>query len=1579
MKKITAFICIFSILVTLLMPGAAAVTSAGTSSALPGAASSDAVTPFDYAFEAPSAGWKNLVAVDAPAKFSNYSYTLADNAVVLGDHNVISHLATAGQLMSHSTIQKLTPNKIIAAGGYLPRAVLDAAASQVGIAVKNGTVFVDEANGTAFKVVSPTTYTGIYAADTDILNSVAPLEDTYIVTKPQLNEVIKEFNLDQTVGLTRGNVTGFAPNIEGSVVNPSNYSLLANNKDFKSLSDNPLIALQFDNVRLDADLGDGASISVNVSGGLGIDNMDLTGRYSGFGGYEIAMTLAQECYLDVTLDAAVKQEIRIPIFGFSVGFGVGSISGGVFAIVGLDGTLRLQIESDTYTSVTQGVHGGTFLYVPTSAKPLFSHDLNVNGDVALSGQIDGYIKFGPMVNLDIFGFDLVGAGVFLGAGVHVGITLHTLDIELHGIFNVYVTIVGKTLNIANYMPTILERHQADTGGYRVKILETFVKPGRMGGTLETEPDDLDNEDGYIPAVNIPYRILVVPQGVSFDPNYPEGADNPAIRKYPSSGYAATNSEGEFIQMDADMLSKNDTAYLQFQANGNTYISDPVQPSLPFDNITLTCADYFNDYVTGQVQPIRVINWAASKNDPPENQYQWVYYDNAIVHVNPRLWDAWVGWSNDGTAICRTDAFGNFDTRLPFSTGGTPIINAIDVRSTLSLYVNEHFAVSLVDHEAVFTRTISNYRPTMNLSYNRVVTPVENSYNQTEQDGKIMNEMVYNEYIWIINPNGTRTVMSDEFDYTAWGFTTVDSLYRLADRYNGDTLYFDTSGPRWSTPPITVVQPDSATLMPVLDENGNETGAALFSQRVTVKWVWQEHPNPVKITSANNTETTTAGGSFQVTATGFAPFAFSLNGAPDGVAVNKSTGLIAIPAGLTENTYTFTIRAEEDRTTQAALFIYAPGAAETIPPDPYQGNDPAPPDEQVFTLTVKASTVSPESSPSIEPSPSAVPSPSIEPTPSAVPSPSTEPSSSPEPVGIAPAINSARHNYQLSMTSGSSSLTVPITAAGSTPITWSLAPVSARQIPKEITINTTTGVLSVSSNVAAGIYVFVIMAENDVGSDTQECRLDVTAPLTAPVIAEETHNYEFSKLIGAGELTVPINATGSTPITWSLEQTNTRYQIPSQVTIDQKTGVLTVKDGIAKGTYYFTIKASNDVGSDTRACTLKVITLVAPSLPSFHLDMPIQSDWKPGITQLSISSGNNGSLPIYTNPTPIDMIPMVGNYADIVCDHALDVYTNERDIVDGTSYIRWDSYIYITVESTTITEIMRDNAPVCDNYHYTDPMNVEDGIKDAVKKELTELTTEYRDTIELPGGNIDTEDLLENLGNFTDDFGFGTDDTYLEFGSLLDQMASHSGGKFEVDLNLDNGTMVPGAYFLGLNNNKGASLTFNQEGLSVTFSGQSVVTSENMEYALYNFAYKAGAFHENDMLAAAGEGGKNFTYGFAYHGQLPGTATFNVTTGIAEGTKVNVYRFDAASGGFTMIAEAMTVGADGIVTYKNNTMSEYLITTKTIAGAQISDMAARQQDSISLWWIAAVVVAAVLIVSGTAWIVLRRYSRVTSKK
>jgi len=76
---------------------------------------------------------------------------------------------------------------------------------------------------------------------------------------------------------------------------------------------------------------------------------------------------------------------------------------------------------------------------------------------------------------------------------------------------------------------------------------------------------------------------------------------------------------------------------------------------------------------------------------------------------------------------------------------------------------------------------------------------------------------------------------------------------------------------------------------------------------------------------------------------------------------------------------------------------------------------------------------------------------------------------------------------------------------------------------------------------------------------------------------------------------------------------------------------------------------------------------------------------------------------------------------------------------------------------------------------------------------------------------------------------------------------------------------------------------------------------------------------------------------------------------------------------TLIASDVAVGQAGTITYKNNTMSEYLVTTKKLDGAAVSEMVVLQDGSskkpMTGWIIGGAVL--MLVLAGSGVVVWRR--------
>ena len=1157
MKKLASFALVLCFLFSSFSPAAQVAKAATLASSLV-ISRSDleqmASEPFyESNFLPASANWLNVVSDLEPATL-DVDYTLADNVIQV-NQVVTDSIADLGQALSGSAVQKLQPNRIIKNGGYISRSVLDQAVAQSGREVASGSIVVDQSTGTAFKVVSPTNFGGIFDSDPALSEMVKPLESTYALTKPELNEVVKSFVMnEQTVTLSKANITDFAPNVENSMKELLTVVPLAvgdEDKTFKTLTGDNLIELQFKDTALQGKVGN-STINVKLSGGIAIDNIDLTGRYSSNSGYEISMTLQQECYIVAELDAEIHEEIKVPILGLRIPFGVGEVYGGIFAIIGMDGEFRLAIEARETSSCRMGIAGGTFMYIPTSFHPIFEPaPPKIDGDCTMLGKINGYVKFGPIMGIELFGFDLVGAGVLLGAGVNVQSDGSMLDIELYASIDVYIVLMDKYFSLVRARPTIYKKQQPDLHGYRVSFLEVYVNPGRVGGLIEEEPPEAGG--AYVPSVDLEYKVWIVPKGSidtfvaanresirAADRSNNQKANKDKVRTYPDDSFARTNGEGEFIEKDNEICFGGDAVYLEFKADDTTLFVGPATPVLPFTDVTITYADYFNDFVTGKVEPERLIKWESNRFDENQEQQELTYYQGPI-YLSPfndygmdreiipgasqNRYNRHRPYTICGTARTDTNSMGEFDSRNAYYSGGSQYPSGvIDVLSEdiLNPYLpndgppGKIGVLAYLDiNDMVNDITVYGITPAApEFQFTRTLDVVENSYaKQVGDDGTIIDRISYDEYLWISNPVGTRTITADMFDYVAKGFSTQD--------YKG---YYEN--------PVTASREGPITLIPVLDDDGNATGTALFAQRVTVEWVWQEHPKPINITSLDQTQAT-AGveTTFQVTADGYFP-RFSIIGDQQPVTIDLETGLMHIPAALAPGVYKFTLQASEG----SPLIMFGM-------PDPKQGNASSPPDQQIFTLTVVENTV-------------ATPTPTV-----------------PAPTPTTPAVRTSpviSGDDAYTMTQGIEDLIVPFSATGSQPISFSLEASSATGATVTgISIDPATGVMTVGKAIATGSYAITVTAENDVGQDTFDCSLLVQAPevRTAPVFGSRRDGYNF-KCSSSSDSTFQLKASGSTPIVYSLEPINARLPVPSAVTIDPNSGLLTVKGGIAGGTYDF---------------------------------------------------------------------------------------------------------------------------------------------------------------------------------------------------------------------------------------------------------------------------------------------------------------------------------------------------------------------------------------------------------------------------
>jgi len=140
------------------------------------------------------------------------------------------------------------------------------------------------------------------------------------------------------------------------------------------------------------------------------------------------------------------------------------------------------------------------------------------------------------------------------------------------------------------------------------------------------------------------------------------------------------------------------------------------------------------------------------------------------------------------------------------------------------------------------------------------------------------------------------------------------------------------------------------------------------------------------------------------------------------------------------------------------------------------------------------------------------------------------------------------------------------------------------IPSGITINTNNGLISWTNSVIAGTYSLNVTATSNAGSTTTVYPLTVTN--TSNVIAPTSFVYSpasssVSQGIAGNSVTPSIN-NGLGTITYSISGT-----IPSGVSINSTTGIISWSTGVATGTYPLSINAANSAGNTSTSYTLTV--------------------------------------------------------------------------------------------------------------------------------------------------------------------------------------------------------------------------------------------------------------------------------------------------------------------------------------------------------------------------------------------------------
>ncbi|MCR4395933.1 MAG: hypothetical protein NUW07_04255, partial [Candidatus Saccharicenans sp.] len=296
-------------------------------------------------------------------------------------------------------------------------------------------------------------------------------------------------------------------------------------------------------------------------------------------------------------------------------------------LVGVDGQFTLVTEATEWLEATAGVRGGTFLWIPTGFKTFYSLNKGFEADAHFLGQLKGYVKAGPLLDLDILGWSLVGAGFTVGLGLDSqtfgSLSEAMLDVQIYGSIELYVSLFKHRLNIINNKYNLYHFQKPDSQGYDVRYYEVCAWRGSIWGNIKKE------QNGEMVAVQEPLVLEVK-------------RNDQVIGRL----QAPPDSSGDFQVSVNFPLYQGDRVRV-IKVGVKDINSASVNPTIPFSDIRLDYADFFNDRAIGQVSAAKVKNWKTG-------QWEYVNYTGNIRF-------------NNG-AMTSCDNEGNFTLNYDFKPG-----------------------------------------------------------------------------------------------------------------------------------------------------------------------------------------------------------------------------------------------------------------------------------------------------------------------------------------------------------------------------------------------------------------------------------------------------------------------------------------------------------------------------------------------------------------------------------------------------------------------------------------------------------------------------------------------------------------------------------------------------------------------------------------------------------------------------------------------------------------------------------------------------------------------------------------------
>lgn len=406
-------------------------------------------------------------------------------------------------------------------------------------------------------------------------------QPSYRMANPSIDDVIADFNIPaQTV---RPNVSN-VKTVPGVTVKPVKKQAPFLLKPTASLSNNPsgidfasIFAANesedeggqnfaFKDITI-LDKSDGKnSIKVTASGSVNLESpaIELSGKFDDY--VSVDFTAGETVDIKITGDVVLDEDVTIPLGAYEVPFGFGKVYVGIYLNFKVNGNLHVEIGVNQNCTIDMGASADLWWFIPHNIKPHNNSTSGLKVTTSLDGRIHAEAWVIPKAGIEFLGMTIGELSLKLGLVADAAISNTNVDIVVNAVFNIKVVFFDEDYTLFNKEWELYQSHKRYTGGYTFNIEKADSYYDQLQGTVQK---DKKNYTGDI-VVNVRHTDK------------------------PDSNFDVQCQDGKFSKQIP--LAYTDKVKLKAES----FESDTVDPTFPFDHIEIKMADAYNNDVKGIV-------------------------------------------------------------------------------------------------------------------------------------------------------------------------------------------------------------------------------------------------------------------------------------------------------------------------------------------------------------------------------------------------------------------------------------------------------------------------------------------------------------------------------------------------------------------------------------------------------------------------------------------------------------------------------------------------------------------------------------------------------------------------------------------------------------------------------------------------------------------------------------------------------------------------------------------------------------------------------------------------------------------